>query len=96
MLLHYVSQCVQMVTSGFVVGPHLVKVVWRYVTTMPGALCVMTSGGLQMPMWPVDNSASLASVCLKYDHSVCSGLGTINLHMKPTTADTLHFCLLWV
>ena len=59
----------QMVTSGFVVGLQLVKVVWRSVTTMPGALCVMISGELQMPMWPVDNLASLASVCLKYDHS---------------------------
>ena len=65
-----ISQCVRTVTSGFVVGLQLMKVVWRFVTTMPGAPCVMTSGEYQMPMLPVDNSVSLASVCLKLHHSI--------------------------
>ena len=46
---------VQMVTSGLLVEQAILKVVWRFVTAMPGALCVMTFGEHRMLMWPVDN-----------------------------------------
>ena len=45
------------------------KVELRFATTMPGVPCVMTSGEYQMPMWCVDNSASMDLVCLKFDCS---------------------------
>ena len=41
----------------------------RFAMTMPGALCVMISGELQMPMWSVDNLASADLVSLKPDYS---------------------------
>ena len=44
-----------MVTSGLLVGQTLARVEWRFATTMPGALCVMTSGGTPMPVWSVDS-----------------------------------------
>jgi len=44
-----------MVTSGLLVGQAILKAVWRFVTTMVGALCVMTFGEYLMQMWPVDN-----------------------------------------
>ena len=33
----------------------ILKVVWRFVTAMLGAPCVMTSGEQLMQVWPVDN-----------------------------------------
>jgi len=44
-----------MVTSGLLVERAILKAVWRFVTTMLGALCVMTFGEHLMQMWPVDN-----------------------------------------
>ena len=44
-----------MVTSGLLVEQAILKAVWRFVTTMHGALCVMTFGEHLMQMWPVDN-----------------------------------------
>ena len=69
LICHQVHQYVQMVTSGLLVEQAILKVVWRFATAMPGALCVMTSGEYQMPMWPVDNWASADLVSLKFDYS---------------------------
>ena len=33
----------------------LLRVEWKSATTISGALCAMTCGGLQMLMWPADN-----------------------------------------
>ena len=44
-----------MVTSGLLVEQAILKAVLRFVTTMHGALCVMTFGEHLMQMWPVDN-----------------------------------------
>ena len=45
----------QMETSGLLVEQAILKVVWRFVTTILGAQCVMTVGTQLMQMWPVDN-----------------------------------------
>ena len=45
----------QMETSGLLVEQVILKVVWRFVTTILGAQCVMTIGTQLMQMWPVDN-----------------------------------------
>ena len=55
-----------MVTSGFEVVQTTMKVVLKSVTTMPGALCVMTPGVLLMPMWPADSLDSLQQVAIIY------------------------------
>ena len=44
-----------METSDLLVEQAILKVVWRFVTTILGALCVMMSGKQLMQMWPVDN-----------------------------------------
>jgi len=45
-----------MVTSVFeVLGLQTQVVVLRFVTTMHGAQCVMTSGTILMPMWSADS-----------------------------------------
>jgi len=44
-----------MVTSGLLEERAILKAVWRFVTTMHGALCVMTFGEHLMQMWPVGN-----------------------------------------
>ena len=61
---NFTFQCVRMETSDSEVGLQQVKVVWRFATIMPGAQCVMTSGELLMPMWPVDSWDFLAIVSL--------------------------------
>ena len=45
----------QMETSGLLVEQAILKVVWRFVTAILGAQCVMTVGTPLMQMWPVDN-----------------------------------------
>jgi len=45
----------QMETSGLLVEQAILKDVWRFVTTILGAQCVMTIGTQLMQMWPVDN-----------------------------------------
>ena len=52
-----------MVTSDFRVEQTPVKVELRSVTTTSGVLCVMTSGGLLMQMWPADNWDCHQQVC---------------------------------
>jgi len=49
-------------TSGFEAVQTTMKVVLKSVTTMPGALCVMTPGVLLMLMWPADSLDSLQQV----------------------------------
>jgi len=44
-----------METSGLLVEQATLKVVWRFVTAILGALCVMTVGVQLMQMWHVDN-----------------------------------------
>jgi len=44
-----------METSGLLVERATLKVVWRFVTAILGALCVMTFGEQLMQMWHVDN-----------------------------------------
>ena len=44
-----------METSGLLVEQATLKVVWRFVTVLLGALCVMTVGEQLMQMWHVDN-----------------------------------------
>ena len=51
-----------MVTSDLLVGQTPAEVVWRSVTTMHGALCVMISGITLMPTWSVDNLGSFGQV----------------------------------
>ena len=41
----------------------------KSVTTMPGALSVMTSGLLMMQLWPVGNLDSIALVNIEQSHS---------------------------
>ena len=38
------------------------KGVWKFVTIMHGAQCVITIGMLWMPMWPADNLDTLNTV----------------------------------
>ena len=42
--------------------PLTLKDEWKFVTTINGALSVMTYGLLMMPMWHVDNWDSVAQV----------------------------------
>ena len=42
------AQVVLRELQGFVVGPTVVRDVWRCAGAMPGALCVMTFGGTLM------------------------------------------------
>jgi len=44
-----------METSGLLVEQATLKVVWRFVTALLGAQCVMTLGMQLMQMWHVDN-----------------------------------------
>ena len=44
-----------METSGLLVERATLKVVWRFVTAILGALCVITIGMQLMQMWHVDN-----------------------------------------
>jgi len=44
-----------METSGLLVEQATLKVVWRFVTMLLGAQCVMTFGEQLMQMWHVDN-----------------------------------------
>ena len=53
-----------MVTLGFEAVQTTMKVVLKSVTTMPGALCVMTPGVLLMPTWPADSLDSLPQVII--------------------------------
>ena len=48
-------QPAQMETSGLLVEQATLKVVWRFVTLLLGALCVITGGEQLMQMWHVDN-----------------------------------------
>ena len=48
----------------------LLRVEWKSATTTSGALCVMTSGGLQMLMWPADNLDSLEQVHMVTVHCI--------------------------
>ena len=41
--------------SGLLVGQTALKVVWRFVTAILGALCVITIGEQLMQTWHVDN-----------------------------------------
>ena len=61
-----------METSGLLVEQAILKVVWRFVTTILGAQCVMTIGTQLMQMWPVDNLDLVNQVsALEYD---CLGI----------------------
>ena len=51
----FLSQLVQLETSGLLAGQTLLRVGWRSATTMHGAQYVMTHGELLMLMWPVDS-----------------------------------------
>ena len=44
-----------METSGLLVEQATLKVVWRFVTMLLGAQCVVTFGMQLMQMWRVDN-----------------------------------------
>ena len=53
-----------METSGLLVEQATLKVVWRFVTTILGAQCVMTVGIQLMQMWHVDNLDLLDQVSI--------------------------------
>jgi len=55
----FYHQFVQLETSGLLVGEMILRVEWRSATKASGAPCVMTTGGLLMLLWPVDNLDSL-------------------------------------
>jgi len=66
MLVSDADLCVPMVTSDLLVELQHLRVELKFVTIMPGALCVMTSGEFLMPTWPVDNLGTLASMHRPY------------------------------
>ena len=54
-VFHITQLLAQMVNCGWWVVGFPMKAEWRSVSTVSGALCVMTTGTVMMPLWCVDS-----------------------------------------